>query len=432
MGGRRARVVGRLGGQDADPALIRSDGTETTYGALRDEVSKRAADFAPNVLTPVAHADPRAFLVDALAVLHAGAVLLPLDHRGDVEAVCGRVRAGRSLEPEAALVLSTSGSSGHPKAVVLSGAGVAANVDAILVYLPIAAHPRTAIVLPFAYSYALVGQAFTTLAAGGAVLLLGDLGYPAERVAAMRALGASGLSSVPASLRLLAGAADPPLPLGYVASAGAPLTPATVAAVRTGFPGASFFNQYGLTEASPRVTACSDGDPAFAKGSVGRPLRGVELEIVDDEVAVRGPSVMLRYLDDPDATAAALTERGLCSGDRGHLDEDGYLYVRGRVDDLVKVAGERVGLDEVAKALRALEGVVDAGVVALPDRRTDLRLVAGVVLTEGTTPREVRRATRGWHPARRPKLVQLEALPTNARGKLDRRALERCVGATPM
>ena len=401
----------------------------TTYGALRDEVERGARAFVPGVLTPVAHADPRAFLVEALAVLRAGAVLLPLDHRGDVDVVCARVGAGRTLEPEAALVLSTSGSSGHPKAVVLGRAGVAANVDAILAYLPVAAHPRTAIVLPFAYSYALVGQALTTLAAGGTVLLLSDLGYPVERVAAMRDLGASGLSSVPASLRLLAGAADPPLRLGYVASAGAPLTPATIDAVARGFPGATMFNQYGLTEASPRVTACSDAEPAFARGSVGRPLRGVELEIVDGEVVVRGPSVMRRYLDDPEATAAALTARGLRSGDRGRLDADGYLYVRGRIDDLVKVAGERVGLDEVATALRALEGVLDAGVVALPDPRTDLRLVAGVVLGAGTSVRDLRRALRGWHPARRPKLVQLDALPTNARGKLDRRALERLFGA---
>ena len=421
-------MVARLAGADDAPALVEPDGTVTSYRALRSEVATRAAAFTPGVVTPVSHADPRAFLVDALAVLHARAVLLPLDHRGDVDATCARVGAGRTLEPAAALVLSTSGSSGHPKAVLLGAAGVAANIDAILAYLPIAAHPRTAIVLPFAYSYALVGQALTTLAAGGAVLLLAGLAPP-QQVDAMRRLGASGLSSVPASLRRLA-ALDPP-PLGYVASAGAPLTAPTRDALRASFPDARHFNQYGLTEASPRVAACCDTDPCFAAGAAGFPLRGTAVDIHDGEVYVRGPSVMLRYLDDPDATAAALTPHGLRTGDRGFLDDDGALHIRGRIDDLVKIAGERVGLDEVANNLRALPGVLAAAVVALPDPRTDLRLVAGVVL-DHTTVRELRPAMRAWHPARRPRLVALESLPTNARGKLDRPALRAALSTATM
>ncbi len=422
------RPVGRLGGRGDAPALVTPDGDETSYAELRAEVAARAATFEPGVLTPVAHADPRAFLVDALAVLHAGAVLLPLDHRGDPGAVCARVGAGRTLEPEAALVLSTSGSSGRPKAVVLGATGVAANIEAIRAYLPLEAHPRTAIVLPFAYSYALVGQALTTLAAGGAVLLLAGIAYPKAQREAMRRLGATGLSSVPTSLRLLA-AGDRPLPLGYVASAGAALTPATVRAVREGFPGAAMFNQYGLTEASPRVTACSDAEPGFAKGAVGRPLAGVEVQVVDGEVFVRGPSVMRRYLDDPEATEAALTPHGLRTGDRGHLDADGYLFVTGRADDLVKVAGERVSTHAVAAALRGIDGVREAGVVGLPHPRMGTRLVAGVVLDPHATVDDVRLAMRGWHPARRPRLVVLRALPANARGKLDRPALRAALAS---
>jgi len=283
-------------------------------------------------------------------------------------------------------------------------------------------------VLPFAYSYALVGQALTTLAAGGAVLLLAGIAYPKAQREAMRRLGATGLSSVPTSLRLLA-AGDRPLPLGYVASAGAALTPATVRAVREGFPGAAMFNQYGLTEASPRVTACSDAEPGFAKGAVGRPLAGVEVQVVDGEVFVRGPSVMRRYLDDPAATAAALTPHGLRTGDRGHLDADGYLFVTGRADDLVKVAGERVSTHAVAAALRGIDGVREAGVVGLPHPRMGTRLVAGVVLDPHATVDDVRLAMRGWHPARRPRLVVLRALPANARGKLDRPALRAALAS---
>src|SRR5258708_11513521 len=96
----------------------------------------------------------------------------------------------------------------------------------------------------------------------------------------MTRLRADGLSSVPASLRIFAraiaeGAERPKL--GYVASAGAPLDAKAAAELRAAFPGARLWNQYGLTEASPRVAAIDDGDPAFARGAAGRPLPGIEV-----------------------------------------------------------------------------------------------------------------------------------------------------------
>src|SRR5262249_22326873 len=160
---------------------------------------------------------------------------------------------------------------------LLSRAGIETNVEAILSYLPVREHPRTAVVLPLSYSYALVGQVLTTLRAGGTLLLLGDLAYPPLQLEAMARFAASGLSSVPTSLKLLSQAAAESAarpPLGYLASAGAPLSAATVATVRAAFPQARLFNQYGLTEASPRVTALSDAEPEFAQGSVGRALPG--------------------------------------------------------------------------------------------------------------------------------------------------------------
>ncbi|MCA9557690.1 MAG: long-chain fatty acid--CoA ligase, partial [Myxococcales bacterium] len=332
-------------------------------------------------------------------------------------------------DPRAALVLSTSGSSGRPKDVLLGRDGLVANIEAILDYLPVADHPRTAIVLPLNYSYALVGQALTTLAVGGTVVLLSDLNYPAQQAERMAALRVEGLSSVPASLRLLAAANAPPL--AYVASAGGPLSDATRQSMAEAWPDARRFNQYGLTEASPRVTACSDVEAAFHRGSVGRPLRGVQVEAVDGELVVRSPAVMLGYLNDPEGTAAALTSRGLRTGDRGHVDADGYVFVEGRVDDLVKIAGERVSLDAVAAAVRTLPGVRDAAVVTLPDARTDLRLAALVVLDGDAELRAVRRAARALHPAHRPTLwAAAEALPTNARAKLDRSAVRRLLEAT--
>ena len=430
------------------PALVKPDGAQLSYGQLAAEVETearalRAQGAAPGRVVALGFADPQRFLVSALAVWECEAVLLPLDVRagpGPTESLLRRARPvlfrtaeglqqladPRQLDPRTAMLLFTSGSSGPPKGVRLSRDGLRANIEAILSYLPPA---RTAIVLPLTYSYALVGQALTTLHAGATALLLGELKYPAEQLEAMVRLGARGLSSVPPSLRLIAravieGGTAPSL--DYLASAGASLDAATVALVRAAFPAARIWNQYGLTEASPRVAAIADDDPAFARGAAGRPLQGIELRIEGEEIVVRGPSVMLGYLDDPEATARTLMPGGwLRTGDVGHLEE-GCLFVHGRGDGVVKCAGERVGLDEVAAVLRECPAVADACVVALPDEALGARLVAFVEAPAGAMAELRKFLRRKLLPAKRPaRIVAVESLPRLPSGKIDRQALRR-------
>ena len=341
-----------------------------------------------------------------------------------------------------ALVLFTSGSSAEPKGVLLSREGLEANVRAIVDYLPIAKAPRTAVVVPLSYSYGLVGQVLTTLHVGGTLVLLGDLPYPALQVEAMRRLGAQGLSAVPASLRLLARAAiaspatQRPV-FAYVASAGAPLDATTVDLVRQAFPGARLWNQYGLTEASPRVTALEDSDEAFDRGSVGRALPGIEVWTCSDdgqrlapglegELVVRGPSVMLGYLDDASGTQRVLSADGsLRTGDAGTVDAEGFVFVTGRLDGVVKCAGERVSVEEIAAALRTVAGVRDACVVAVPHPELGASLHAYVEAGANLVPALRAFVREHFTPAKRPvKFVTLDALPRTASGKV-------AIGALP-
>ncbi len=450
-----------LRGRPDAPALVASGGETLSYDQL-DAVTaahaKRLLDEGASSGVPVgvSASKPMEFLLGALAVWRAGAVLVPLDPRGGakwVQQVAARagvlgIVSGASttgelaferatgvtiteVDPRAAMVLFTSGSSGAPKGVVLSGAGIAANIEAILSYLPVREFSRTAITLPLSYSYALVGQALTTLAAGGTVLLLGDLAFPVLQIQAMHRLRASGFSSVPTSLRQVVRVLEEvPVEarpkLGYVASAGGMLDASTAETIRAAFPEARFFNQYGLTEASPRVCAIEVSDPKFASGSVGRPLPGLEVFAdASGELLVRGPSVMLGYLGDPDGTARVLSSDGvLRTGDAGRVDEDGYVFVSGRNDGVVKCAGERVSAEEVAASLRAAASPGELCVIAVPDAQLGAKLIAFV---EGGQERveALRRAAREeLPPAKRPVRVHaLEALPRTHNGKFDLGAL---------
>jgi acyl-coenzyme A synthetase/AMP-(fatty) acid ligase len=246
--------------RDDAEALVTSRGEALRYAELRRAVETAAAvlqatGVGPGRVVAVRVKDPAGALVAMLAALAAGGCVLPLDTRAGeagVQAVIDRARPAavvmscmldgqlafdappnpRTLDEDAALLLFTSGSSGEPKGVVLGAGAVSANVDAILAYLPVAAHARTAILLPMSYSYALVGQALVTLRAGGTALMLGDIGFPALQLEAMVRFGATGLSSVPPSLRWVCQAALEAEPherprLGYLASAGAALDETT-------------------------------------------------------------------------------------------------------------------------------------------------------------------------------------------------------------
>ena len=462
-------------GDDAATALVRSDGRTLSYAALREAAEAGGRQLVSQQLgtgdvVGVALVEPAEFLLAAVAVWKSGAALLPLDVRGGRalwEQTAQRARVAgvvTGLQPDlslayapregaervderAGLVLFTSGSTGPPRGVVLSRDGVAANVEAICDYLPLAAHPRTAVVQPLFHVSALVGQVLTTLRAGGALVLLSDLVLPRKQLEAMSALAASGLSAPPATLRQLArtwGGLEPrpPLALGYVASAGSALDAATVREVRAALAPARFFNQYGLTEASPRVTWISDADPGFDRGSVGRALPGVEVAAFADDgqplpagaegaLRVRGPSVMLGYQGDDAATRAAVSIDGwLTTGDRGHVDAQGQVFVAGRADGVVKVAGERVGLESVASALRAAKGVDELAVVALPDDVLGARLVAAATGAEDLEAAVRELARERLPPVMRPsRILRVDALPRTAGEKIDGAALESLVRA---
>lgn len=448
----------------SEPALITSQGESWPLERLQTEVAALAAQLraqgaGPGVVVAARAPTPAKQVVAALACLETRAVLLPIDASTPIQAqerllararphvlladAPARTGASRELlDARAGLLLFTSGSSGEPKGVVLSRAGLDANVDGILSYLPVREFPRTAVVLSLGYSYALVGQVLTTLRAGGTVLLLNDLPTPAAQWEAMLAHQALGLSSVPFSLRRLAQAAKAGgqgEQLRYVASAGGALDRATALQLSQTFPRARRYNQYGLTEASPRVAAIGDDDPGFAQGAAGRPLPGVEVwaESPDGarlgprgkgELYVRGPSVMLGYLDDPEGTAKVLRPDGaLRAGDSGWVDERGLLFVEGRSDGVVKCAGERVHAQEVARVLREATGL-ELAVVARPHPEWGHRLRVFYEAPDGARPAWAQAVKALTWAARPYRFDRVPAIPRTAQGKHDLAALDALAG----
>lgn len=180
---------------------------------------------------------------------------------------------------------------------------------------------------------------------------------------------------------------------------------------------------YGLTETASQFTTLAPEDAIVKLGSAGKPLMGSQLRLGSQgEILVRGPNVSRGYLDGSSHVDA---DGWLHTGDLGRLDEDGYLYVLDRRDDLIVSGGENVYPAEVEATLLAHPAVAEAGVIGVPDAQWGRTVAAFVVLTEACDAEVLiafcRQRLAGYKV---PRTIEFqEALPRNAAGKLLRREL---------
>jgi acyl-coenzyme A synthetase/AMP-(fatty) acid ligase len=174
------------------------------------------------------------------------------------------------------------------------------------------------------------------------------------------------------------------------------------------------------------------------RGSVGRPLPGMSVTVRDSagrelpdgaegELYVSGPLVMQGYLDEPDITAGTLTSHGLRTGDFGRRDTDGFVWVEGRRDDIIKRGGEKVSIVHIQEALRALGTFADVAVIAVDDAILGHVPVAFVVPADGLPLKRtaVMRELRGVLPATSlpSRIVPLDEIPRSGSGKAIRAEL---------
>lgn len=208
--------------------------------------------------------------------------------------------------------------------------------------------------------------------------------------------------------------------------------------IRERLPDVDLWNFYGQTEMAPLATILGPSEQLSHAGSAGRAALNVETRIVDDadqpvpvgtvgEIVHRSPHAALGYHDDPERTAEAFRNGWFHSGDLGHVDETGHLYVVDRKKDMIKTGGENVASREVEEALYQLDGVAEVAVFGISHPRWVEAVAAAVVPKPGSTltPEQVmahgRSVLAGY---KTPKyVVVVDALPKNPSGKIVKRTL---------
>lgn len=351
----------------------------------------------------------------------------------------GTLPPAATAADDLALLVYTSGSTGRPKGVMLDHGNLDAMVSSMGAAIGVRAEDHCLLVLPLFHVNAICVSFLTPLSVGAQLSVL-ERFHPVEFLGAVVELRPTYFSAVPTIYSHLVALPPEVRPdvssVRFAICGAAPAPPELLAAVeeRFGFP---MIEGYGLSEGTCAST-CNPVDGVRKAGTVGIALPGQEVAVMAPdgallpagergEVVIRGDNVMRGYLGRPEATAEALADGWLHTGDVGILDDDGYLRIVDRIKDMIIRGGENLYPKEIENVLHTAPSVQEAAVVGGPDAvygEVPVAFVAaspqGVLDQDALLAHCREHLTRVKVPVR---LHVLESLPKNPVGKIDKPAL---------
>jgi acyl-CoA synthetase (AMP-forming)/AMP-acid ligase II len=361
-----------------------------------------------------------------------------------------------SMEPEEiAILLFTSGTTGAPKAAVLRHKHMVSYILGSVEFMAAGEEDAALVSVP-PYHVAGMAAILSSVYAGRRIVQLARFA-PDRWLEVAERSGTTNAFVVPTMLQRIVAEMEengtkPPSTLRALAYGGGKMPlPVIDRAMQIFPPTVDFTNAYGLTETSStiavlgpddhRVAAFND-DPEVKRrlGSAGKPLPGVEVEIRDDqgkavpsgepgEIWVRGEQVSGEYL----GRGSLLVEGGwFPTNDGGSLDDEGYLFVSGRIDDVIVRGGENLSPGEIEDVLHDHEAVGDCAVVGIPDEEWGEGVAAAIVLKQPVEIAELQAwVKQHLRSSRVPQLVEFwDELPYNETGKLLRRKVREALGSS--
>ena len=338
-----------------------------------------------------------------------------------------------------AVILYTSGTTGRPKGVLLSHRNLISNAIAGARDDPEETKGKASLaVLPLAHAFGITVSNVAYLSGTKTVMVPR---FELEQVFQLiEKHHVAGFAAVPAMIVAMFNYADAEKydtsSLEYVVSGSAPLPVSVLQGFEQRFH-CPIREGYGLSEATTAVSGHA-ADMVRKPGSVGKPLEGVEVRVVDEqdhdvpvgeigELLVRGPNLMQEYYNMPDETAKALRGGWLYTGDMAKLDEDGYIYIVERKKDLIIRGGLNVYPRDVEEVLMRHPMVLECAVVGVPSERMGEEVLAYVVLQDGkqaTADELIAFSRESLANYKTPSFIEfIPALPRNPIGKIDRKIL---------
>lgn len=340
-----------------------------------------------------------------------------------------------------ALILYTSGTTRMPKGVTLTHKNLAANTKSIVQYLGLTEKDSLLAVINFCYSYG-NSLVLTHTKAGGKIIIENRAPYPIKVIEQIYASKASGFSTVGSHIKiLLKQEVLKPFHLKhlrYITFAGESTSFEDIVKLKELAPHIKVFVMYGQTEASARLS-CLEPELVLEKaGSVGKGIPGVTLRVVTEdgtvapageigEIIASGENIMKGYWNNEADTKSVVKNGWLYTGDLAVIDEDGYIYLKGRKDDIIKHLGHRISPAEIEDAINSCEYVIESAVIGV-ENNNGTQIEAFVVLKNSLAGiPDINTHLRKLLPAfMRPQIIEIvNDLPRAASGKIKRSELRK-------
>ena len=466
------RQLNELGvGRGDRLALVLPNGPEMAVAFLAAACAATCAPLNPDYRTNefeflLADLDPRAIVLVAGSNTPAREVAqrrniavieLTPDHTAEAGAFSLRGprassarRAGSAGSDDVALILHTSGTTSRPKLVPLTQANLCAGAANVGRSLQLSPADRCLNVMPLFHIHGLVAALLATLAAGAGVVC--TPGFVAPRFFDwLDECRPTWYTAVPTMHQSILARSEQQhqvigrRPLRLIRSSSSALPPQVMAGLERAFE-APVIEAYGMTEASHQMASNPLPPGARKPGSVGLPA-GPEIAVMGEagdllpngergEVVIRGTNVTRGYENNAEANREAFREGWFRTGDQGYLDDDGYLFLTGRLKEIINRGGEKISPREIDEVLMDHPAVALAVAFALPDPRLGEDVAAAVVLRPGATASA--RDLRGFVAGRLAefkvpsRVIFVDELPKGPTGKLQRIGLAEKLGLGPV
>lgn len=336
----------------------------------------------------------------------------------------------KKYKQKPALIMCTSGTSGNPKGAMLSEKNILTNVNDIAEYFDVTENDTILIARPLYHCAVLTGEFLLALFKGAKIVFSSEQFNPISLIKKIEDENITVLCGTPTLLSTMARfvRGDSSLPLQKIAISGECLTSSNAEKIRKAFPNAKKYSIYGLTEASPRVSYLPPELFNKHPTSVGIPLKSIEVKIVDDEdnelpygeigeLIVKGDNVMLGYYGEPEKTSEIKRNGWLHTKDLAYKDKDGFIYIKGRKDNMIIRSGMNIYPQEIENALLSDRRVQD--VLAYGVNENDITKICIKVKGDFKSIAEVKELCVNLLPTYQiPNLIEIvDEIPKNGSGK---------------
>jgi len=346
-------------------------------------------------------------------------------------------------DDDLASIMFTSGSSGRPKGAMMTHKNIIANTNSIISYLKLSEKDIIEVVLPFYYCYGL-SLLHTHTKVGGKVVLNNKFIFPETVIKDIKKYNCTGFAGVPSHYEILiknTNFLNEELPsLKYVTQAGGKMDNETILKIFNSMKNIKLYIMYGQTEATARLSYLPPENLPEKLGSIGKGIPGVELKILDDsskvcesekigELVALGENVMKGYYKDYKETEKKIKNGFLYTGDLAMMDKDGFIYIKGRADNLIKVGGFRISLDEITEEIKKIDGVSNCYAASVEDRIFGASIVCLVVLNKKMTEDELlvsakKKLANYKVPS---KFIIVNQIPLTLSGKIAKKEIEEII-----